>query len=622
MKGVLHMKYNEFRLNQVKLSDSYCENAHEKMLCYLLELEPDRILAGFRENAGLDMRGQKRYAGWENSLIGGHTMGHYLTALSQAYASWNTPEEKKELLYLRITYIVDSLADCQASSKGKEGFLWGATIADVNHVESQFDAVEEGKTDIFKHSWVPWYTMHKILSGLMAAYELANYEEALTVARRLGDWVSNRAMSWDEAQKLIVLRTEYGGMNDAMYELYQLTKEETYVKAAHQFDEEKLFTKIREAKKDYLNNHHANTAIPKVLGALHRYEAIGDLQALDTAKSFWNTVTKQHTYATGDNSENEHFGCDDQLAHELTNCNCETCNAYNMLKLTRRLFCSTGEIKYADFYERAFLNTILASQNPDTGMTTYFQPMANGYFKVFGQKFDKFWCCTGSGMESMTKLNDSIYFQGEEQLVVNLYLSSTVETNGLTVIQNSSILKDGKSTFTIHTQQKGVPYTIKLRSPSWCDGTISVQFGTGDFVQAQVEDGYVCINRTWSDGDCFEVTIPMTIKANQLPDDEVYAFTYGPIVLCADMGDDAMETEETGVNVTIPKLGLDRSNRLVLQHGITKTEFFKHLNDHFIRTGMETEWVIKGTTKNYRFVPYYSMYQRRYGIHWHMDETL
>ena len=592
------------------------------MLSYILELEPDRILAGFRENAGLDMKGVKRYAGWEDSLIGGHTLGHYLTALSQAYASSNTSDHDKEVLYQRITYLVDSLAACQANSQGEKGFLWGATIADNKHVESQFDAVEEGKKDIFKQAWVPWYTMHKILSGLIAAYELSQYEVALRVAKCLGDWVSRRVLGWDEAKQLIVLRTEYGGMNDIMYELYQLTREETYAEAAHQFDEELLFFRIREAKKDNLNNHHANTAIPKVIGALHRYEATGDTIALTTAKSFWDTVTKHHTYVTGDNSESEHFGCDDYLAQELTNCNCETCNAYNMLKLTKRLYCITGEVKYADFYERAFLNTILASQNPETGMTTYFQPMANGYFKVYGRKFDKFWCCTGSGMESMTKLNDSIYFKREKELVVNLYLSSKVEADGVTVIQDASLLKDGTTRFTIRTTEKEISYLIKLRIPSWCEGSMSVCNTNGDSVQYKAEEGYICLERIWSDGEQFDVTIPMSIKANRLLDDEVYAFTYGPVVLCADMGDEAMEVEETGVIVTIPKLGPDSSSILTLQTGITRERFFEHLSEFFERTGEVAEWKMKGTTRSYRFVPYYSMYQKRYGIHWHVEETL
>ena len=351
-------------------------------------------------------------------------------------------------------------------------------MLDLANVDAQFDNVELGKADMFKEAWVPWYTTHKIFEGLISSYELTGYEPALDIAKKLGDWVYNRVTGWSEETRRTVLSIEYGGINDALYDLYRLTGDDKYAVAAHAFDEDSLFELIRTDGANVLNNRHANTTIPKIIGALNRYivldgktvngEKVDASEYLETAEIFWQMVIDHHTYATGGNSEWEHFGEDDVLNRERTNCNCETCNVYNMLKLTKNLFMVTGDVKYADYYENAFINHILASQNPETGMTTYFQAMSTGYFRTFSTPVDSFWCCTGTGMENFTKLGDGMYFYDEDSLYVNMYFSSELDAEnlGLKLTQESNIPLTDKATMKLKLSESK-EFSLMLRIPSW-----------------------------------------------------------------------------------------------------------------------------------------------------------
>ena len=391
----------DFSLADLTMTDAYTVNAFSKEVEYLLSFDTDRLLCGFRENAKLDTKGAKRYAGWENTLIAGHSVGHYLTAVAQAYQNPTLTAAQRSALEGKIKALLDGMRVCQQNSKGKPGFLWAGQIKNANNVEVQFDLVEQGKTNIINESWVPWYTMHKIVQGLVDVYNATGNETAKTIASDLGDWTYNRASKWSAQTHNTVLSIEYGGMNDCLYELYEITGKDTHAVAAHYFDETNLHEAVLKGGRNVLTNKHANTTIPKFIGALKRYivldgktvngEKIDASRYLEYAEAFWDMVTTHHTYITGGNSEWEHFGEDDILDKERTNCNCETCNSYNMLKLSRELFKITGDRKYMDFYEGTYYNSILSSQNPESGMTTYFQPMATGYFKVYSSPYDSFW---------------------------------------------------------------------------------------------------------------------------------------------------------------------------------------------------------------------------------------
>ena len=618
-----------FAMTDVTVTDDYCSNALWLEVSYLLSFDNDKLLAGFRETAGLDMKGATRYSGWENSLIGGHTMGHYLSAMAQAYVNAGVSDSDREAIYEKLTAIVDALVECQENSKGKEGFVFGATILDENNVEKQFDNVEEGKSNITTEAWVPWYTMHKILAGAIEVYELTGYEPALTLAEGIGSWTYNRTSNWTKAQNANVVSIEYGGMNDALYELYAVTGDERYAIAAHCFDQETLFKKIV-YNTNSLNNLHANTTIPKFLGALNRYvtcngktidgEVVDATAYLEYAELFWDYVVEHHTYITGANSEWEHFGEDDVLDGERTNCNNETCNVYNMLKLTRMLYEITGDSKYADYYENAFYNTILSSQNPETGMTTYFQPMATGYFKVYGEEFTKFWCCTGSGMENFTKLNDSIYFHSDSDLFVNLYLSSELVWNesNLILTQEAELPESDTITFTVEAADstKALDFTLRLRIPDWTAGD-PVILVNGTAAECEISDGYALVEGL-QDGDTVSLTLPMEVVAYTLPDeDSVLGFKYGPVVLSADLGTEDMKTTTTGVAVTIPAKAIVETETLTLPAGVSFEDFVDNINDYMVRDDSADSLTFTLYDTGLTFNTHYTRYEERYGIYFY-----
>lgn len=599
-KRITAYRFHAFDLNRVAVTDAYSENAFRKETEYLLSLEPDKLLAGFYEMQGKQGKAQK-YSGWESTEIKGHTLGHYLTAIAQAYLSSGNEEFLR-----RMNYMTEELARCQS----EEGYLFASE-------EEIFDRVENRKP-----AWVPWYTMHKILSGLVVVCRATANPETLTVASKLGDWIHNRTSRWSKELQSLVLSVEYGGMNDALYELYQLTGKKEHLEAAHMFDELPLFTAMKE-KRDILDGKHANTTIPKMIGALNRYVVLGQGEEfyLEAAENFWDIVTSHHTYITGGNSEWEHFGTPDQLDSERTNCNCETCNSYNMLKLSRLLFLVTGKKKYADFYEAAQVNAILASQNPNTGMSTYFQPMATGYFKVYGTPFDKFWCCTGTGMENFTKLGDAIYNHSEDTLVINRYISSKLDwpEKGLVLRQETDIPGDNKVNIIVEVSEdcSGEKLRLALRIPDWCMGEPVVRINHKK-VKPITEDGYLILNRSWHNEDIVEMELPIQVTYSFLPDNPaVVAFSYGPAVLCAALGTEQMNIVQTGVAVDIPVKESEIKDYIIIKEGNT-CDWLRDLPNHLVRTGEALEFTLKGTDEDNHlvFTPYYRQHSQRYGIYW------
>lgn len=631
-----------FQTGAIRLTNDYFVNAVKKEIQYLLSLDPNKLLAGFRETAGIDTKGATRYSGWEDSLIGGHTLGHYLTACAQAYQSANTADAQKKQLLSVITEIIDVLKECQ--EKIGTGFLFGARLIDRSNIEAQFDHVEQNRADIFHEAWVPWYTMHKLIAGLVSVAGLEDESakavtaRALRVASGLGDWTYKRTTRWSEDVRNTVLGIEYGGMNDCLYDLYRFTGKSEHAKAAHLFDEEALFERVLKAKSgdNVLSGIHANTTIPKFTGALKRYVVYRDDPAvdadiyLDYARAFWDLVVNDHTYITGDNSEWEHFGPDGVLDSRRSHGNCETCNAYNMLKLTKLLYMITGNIKYADYYENTFLNSIMSSQNPETGMTTYFQPMGTGYFKVYSTPYTKFWCCTGSGMENFSKLGESLYYHKDNILVVNQYISSVLcwPEQGVTVTQETTIPDTDTSVLTISVPEGGkADITIALRLPDWLafDASVSID-GTGYHYAAR--DGYAFVSGPFADGTKITVTLPMKTKACSLPDnDSVYAFKYGPVVLSALLGTKDMTVTNTGIDVTIPEKRIIEAEYVKTETDTIRVpaesvkEFIDHINDYMVRdtAADELTFRLKNKDTDLTFVTHYSQYQQRYGIYWRIE---
>lgn len=650
----MNMRKNKaLSLRNVTLMDSYLVNAFQKEVLYLTAFDTDRLLAGFRETAGVDMRGAQRYPGWESMLIGGHTLGHYMTACVRSCESANCKEEDRQEMLQILKRLTDGLKECQEVSR--TGFLFGAVILDRNNVELQFDYVEENKTNIITQAWVPWYTMHKTFEGLVSVAnmdvegELSDIikETTKAVMSKLADWVYGRTSRWSEETHKTVLGIEYGGMNDCLYDVYLITGKAEHLAAAQAFDQVELFERVLQAGvgDNALNNHHANTTIPKFIGALKRYVVTGEEKFFEYASHFWNLVTENHTYITGGNSEWEHFGVDLVLDKERTNCNCETCNVYNMLKMTKLFFMLTGDVKYADWYENTFINSILSSQNPQTGMTTYFQPMASGYYKVYGERFNKFWCCTGTGMENFSKLQESFYFEKDDALIVNQYISSVVRFRDVELEQSADVPKSDTVSFIIKGALEG---KILFRLPYWLagDARIAINGEAYDYtvVGAEVavqrtclmgsdsaagggkdtEDrkGYAVVEGPFEAGTKIELRLPMRVVAYNLPDGEnTYAFKYGPAVLSALLGTKDMIDSTTGVNVTIPsnriiegKYVPSRKEYVVVSKG-TVTEYIDNIEKYLVRQGDSLQFVLEGTDASLTYVPHYSQHKERYGIY-------
>ncbi|MBE5844999.1 MAG: hypothetical protein E7302_12660 [Butyrivibrio sp.] len=646
---VMGIGYKSAGLADVRVKDIYCDEALKIEVKNMLLLDSDRLLAGFRETAGfidgMDaeelsafMKRKKRYGGgWEDGLIGGHTLGHYITALSQATINPGLSDDGRKQVSDRLDYMLDALLECQELTKGTkfEGYLFGATLPTKEFQENpalQFDNVEKGLGHPFETAWVPWYTMHKILSGLNAAFKIAGKEKGLKAANALGMWISNRALSWSDKVKNTVLSIEYGGMNDCLYELYQINRElkengsnlfcpefERFYEAAHCFDEEELFDKVLADQENVLDNVHANTTIPKFIGALARYEADNrETKYLEYAESFWNMVILKHTYVTGGNSENEHFGVDNILDAERTNVNNETCNTYNMLKYSRRLFEATGKKKYLDYAERTFINAILASQNHESGFTTYFQPMATGYQKVFNTLDGNFWCCTGTGYENFTKLQDGIFFDSKDRVMIALFLKSEYVTADYKAAIECDFSKSDEVTVSIETEDnKPFGKELIIRIPTWISGKVSVKLD-GKETEFEEKNGFLIIpSDVIKSGSQLLIKCPMSITAHNLQDGkDTYSFMYGPYVLSARLGTTRMKTKGHGIAVVVAADKAVESDEVTIKDEASVSGFIANISKYLVKRENEMEFELKGTDRDLVFTTHYNQYSESYGIYW------
>jgi MYXO-CTERM domain-containing protein len=604
-------KLQEFGLDEVQITDEYETNLFDKDVTYLITtLDSDRLLAGFKA-VSQGTNPTNLYGGWENTNIRGHTMGHWLTAVAQAYRQ---AEGSDVALASQIQAKLDDVVSKLKSYQLSSGFLFASPI-------SEFDSFDNGSG-----GWVPYYTMHKILAGLIDAYKYEGNADALAVASKLGDWIYGRANGWSASAKSRVLGQEYGGMNDALYELYKLTNNANHLTAAHIFDDTGLFTTTASGN-DTLNGKHANMTIPKFIGALNRYRTLGSSEQsyFTAADQFLSIVLKSHTYVTGGNSEDEHFHEPGRLDARRDNVNNETCNAYNMSKLTRDLFRVTGDVKYADFYERIHINEILASMNPDTGMTTYFKAMGTGYFKVFGSPTNHFWCCTGTGMENFTKLNDSVYFHDDKDLWVTFYVGSTLDwkERGLSLTQTTDLPLTNKVSFTI-TAAPTDAVNLQFRKPYWVSTCAMAMAVNGQSVTPVEADGFLGVSRVWQPNDKVELAFPLFVQVSRLPDNQnSVAFTYGPLVLSAGLGTASMTTEPHGVQVLKASKPGGLQDTIKINGGTTINDWLANIQSNLVQTAGKLEFNLKNTDSDGKlvFIPHYSRYQDRYGIYWIMSGT-
>jgi hypothetical protein len=513
---VVSLSARAFPLETVRLLDGPFKHAMELDQNYLLSLEVDRLLHNFRINAGLPSTAEP-LGGWEDPKgeLRGHFVGHYLSACALMYASTADRRFKE-----KGDAVVAGLAECQA--KLGSGYLSA-------YPESFIDRVEKRS-----RVWAPYYTLHKILAGLLDMYESCNNRQALEVAKRFGDWVIERNSHLTEEQMQGMLGNEHGGMNEALANLYGLTGEQKYLKISLRFNHHRVLDPA-EQREDKLTGLHANTQIPKFIGNARQYELTGDTNLEIAAKFFWTTVVKERSYVIGGHSDGEMFSAKEKLSQALGPNTTETCNTYNMLKLTRHLFCWEPLSEYADYYERALYNHILASQNPQTGMMCYYLPLRNGSRKNYNGPTDSFWCCTGTGVENHSKYGDSIYFHSDHELYVNLFIASELnwKEKGLNLRQETKY-PDQSATRLIFECEKPVELTLKLRHPFWSASDFGVKLNGRPQAVISSPGSWIRLDHAWQTKDTIEIEMPFHLRTEAFKDNpNRFALLNGPIVLCA-----------------------------------------------------------------------------------------
>ncbi|EWZ83389.1 hypothetical protein BFJ63_vAg15728 [Fusarium oxysporum f. sp. narcissi] len=554
-----------FDLTQVSLTDSRWMDNQNRTLNYLLSVDPDRLLYVFRKNHGVDTKGAQTNGGWDapDFPFRSHVQGHFLSAWTQCYASAGVKECGS-----RATYFVQELAKCQANNAKagfNKGYLSGFPESDITKVEDR--TLSNGN--------VPYYAIHKTLAGLLDVYRRLGDQTAKDTMLSLASWVDTRTSKLSYNQMQSMLQTEFGGMNEVLADIAFYTKDAKWLKVAQRFDHAVIFDPLQQ-NLDKLSGLHANTQLPKWIGALREYKVGGDKKYLDIGRNAWNMVVNKHTYAIGGNSQAEHFRAPDAIAGFLTDDTCEACNSYNMLKLTRELWAlNPTDASYFDFYEKALLNHLLGQQDPssDHGHVTYFTPLKAGGRRGVGPAwgggtwstdYNSFWCCQGTGVETNTKLMDSIYFHTSDTLYVNLFTPSKLNWSQkkVSVTQTTDFPESDTSTFKISGDTS--EWTLAIRIPSWTSrASIKVN---GQAANVAIQPGkYALIKRQWKSGDTVTVQLPMSLHTVAANDDQTLgAIAFGPVILAGNYGQSTLNG-----NPTIDLASIKRKGNTDLTFGAT-----------------------------------------------------
>lgn len=528
-----------FPLQDVKLLNSPFLQAQQTDLHYILSMNPDRLLAPFLREAGLTSK-VPSYTNWENTGLDGHIGGHYLSALSMMYAATGDTA-----VYNRLNYMLNELHRAQQAVG--TGFIGGTPGSLQLWKDIKAGNIRAGGFDL-NGKWVPLYNIHKTYAGLRDAYLYAGSDLARQMLVDFTDWMIDITSDLSDEQIQDMLRSEHGGLNETFADVAEITGDKKYLELARRFSHKFILDPLIK-EEDKLTGMHANTQIPKVIG----YKRIAELSQDDknwnhaaewdhAARFFWNTVVNHRSVCIGGNSVREHFHPSDNFTSMLNDVQGpETCNTYNMLRLTKMLYQDSPETNFADYYERALYNHILASQEPEKGGFVYFTPMRPGHYRVYSQPETSMWCCVGSGLENHTKYGEFIYAHQKDTLYVNLFIPSqlTWKEKGVTLTQETHFPDDGKVTLRIDkAPKKGV--TLKIRQPQWAEHSKEYNVkinGKNEASIVEENSNYLTLHRKWKKGDVITFNLPMKVSLEQIPDKkDYYAFLYGPIVLAASTG--------------------------------------------------------------------------------------
>ena len=602
-------KVESFPVSSVRLTSGPFKHAEDMDIRYLLALDPDRLLAPYRKGAGLEPKAEN-YTNWENTGLDGHIGGHYVSALAYMYAATGDEEIGR-----RLDYMLKEWKLCQDTAGN--GYLCGVPDGPEMWEEIRRGDIRAAAFGL-NDRWVPLYNIHKTFAGLRDAYLQCGRVDAREMFLKLTDWMYHLTEGLTEAQMQDMLRSEHGGLNEVFADAAAISGDKRYLELAHKFCHKTLLEPLLKGE-DRLTGMHANTQIPKVIG----YKRIADIEgneAWDKAAAFfWKTVSEDRSISIGGNSVAEHFHPSTDFGSMLTSeQGPETCNTYNMLRLTKLLYSTSAETLYLDFYERALYNHILSTQDPVQGGFVYFTPMRSGHYRVYSQPQTSFWCCVGSGIENHARYGEMIYgHEADKALYVNLFIPSTLKWGDVRIEQKTDIPYGQSTTIKISTP-RAKKFTVRMRIPEWtCAEAVKLSVN-GKSVACKIKDGFLEVDNRWKDGDALTVELPMHLRMMQLPDgSDNYSFLYGPVVLAARLGTDRLDglfaDDSRGGHIAAgPKL--PRQDMPVIVGD--KATILEHISKDgdglkFTLTGVWPRKYEKMTLE-----PFFSIHECRYMVYW------
>lgn len=596
----IEFKAEPFALRDVRLLEGPFRDAMLRTQKYLHDLESDSLLWHFRKTAGLEAPGRP-LGGWENTELRGHTMGHYLSACAMMIASTDD-----QILKVKAESIIEELAKCQQAIG--TGYLSAFPVEQIERAIAR------------KRVWAPWYTLHKICAGLIDMHAYAGSTRALEVAEGMAAWAQGRLAQLDRtAMQEMLKNTEQGGMNEALANLYGFTGKAEWLELSGRFNQD-TYTEPLLKHQDKLTGEHANSFIPNMVGTARQYELTGDQRNRQIAEFFWHCVVHGRSYCTGGTSIDERWRSDPFcLAEMLGSKTQENCCTYNMLKLTRHLFAWQPRAELMDYYEQNLINSVLSTQDPQTGMMTYFVTLGSGRWKYFNTPRDSFWCCTGSGMESHSRYGESIYFHHQDTLWVNLFIASqlTWKQKGVVLRQETAFPEVGSTRIIVQTPA-GTEFDLRLRIPYWADGASLSVNGQVQSVSAQPAS-YVSIRRKWENGDRVDLSLPMTLRLWPMPDNpNLAAVMYGPMVLAGsleslDVPSEMIYTKENWFEFPPEEIA---DSPVLVTDGRSPEEWIKPIEG---RT-LAFRTVNVGRPNDVELIPYYRLWNCKYAVYWQLTD--
>jgi len=606
----LAAKVESFPVSDVRLTASPFKHAEDMDINYLLGLDADRLMAPYLKGGGLTAKAEN-YPNWENTGLDGHIGGHYLSALAYMYAATGNTRIKE-----RLDYSLSELK--RAQDAAGDGYLGGTPNG-----RKIWDEIKKGTINAssfgLNGGWVPLYNIHKTYAGLRDAYLQGGSVLAKDMLIKLTDWMYNTVSGLTDAQVQEMLKSEHGGLNEVFADVASITGNKKYLELAHKFSHQTLLQPLLQHQ-DKLTGIHANTQIPKVIGFKRIADLEGNKDWSDAASFFWKTVVDNRSVSIGGNSVREHFHPSDNFSSMFeSEQGPETCNTYNMLRLTKLLFQTSGDVSFMDYYERALYNHILSTQDPVQGGFVYFTPMRSGHYRVYSQPQTSFWCCVGSGLENHARYGEMIYGYKDNDLYVNLFIPSvlTWKSKNIRIEQQNNFAKQEAADIIVDTKKTAL-FTLHIRKPEWTkENELKVTIN-GESTVTEIKDGYIVITRNWSKGDKVHLELPMQLRAVTTPDGaQEYSFLYGPYVLAAKTGTQDQSglfaDESRGGHIAAgPQYPLSQLPVIV---GTKET-----ILDHLTKTkGKSLTFTLKGIQpskyEELELVPFHQLHECRYMIY-------